>query len=253
MESVLLLRFAGPLQSWGVGSHFNVRETGSEPTKSGVIGFLASALGRDRGADIGDLVGLSIGVRTDVAGTLLRDFHTVSDYRDDVTLPSASVNKKGKQKPSGKKTHITKRYYLQDAVFVVAVSGEGSLVRELEAALRQPAYPLFLGRRSCPVTFPLILETAAKNIADALRDEEWQASPAQRKRLYPRKKRPETIELAITVDDGHGMFQALDVPSSFDPRKRSFAARAIARGHVSIPTGWTSEIIGHDPLELLGE
>ena len=38
--STLLLRLAGPMQSWGVQSRFSVRDTGLEPSKSGVIGLL---------------------------------------------------------------------------------------------------------------------------------------------------------------------------------------------------------------------
>ena len=44
-EPGLLLRLAGPLQSWGMLSHFNERDTARFPTRSGVIGLLAAALG----------------------------------------------------------------------------------------------------------------------------------------------------------------------------------------------------------------
>lgn len=52
--SVLLLQLAGPLQSWGDSSRFVRRETRNEPTKSGVIGMLASAQGRTREDSIED-------------------------------------------------------------------------------------------------------------------------------------------------------------------------------------------------------
>ena len=38
--STLLLRLAGPLQSWGTDSKFEVRRTENEPSKSGVIGLV---------------------------------------------------------------------------------------------------------------------------------------------------------------------------------------------------------------------
>src|SRR3990172_4719032 len=44
----LLLRLVGPMQSWGTTSRFDQRDTGKEPSKSGVIGLLAAALGIDR-------------------------------------------------------------------------------------------------------------------------------------------------------------------------------------------------------------
>ncbi len=43
--STLLLRLAGPMQSWGTQSRFTERDTGREPSKSGVVGLLAAAVG----------------------------------------------------------------------------------------------------------------------------------------------------------------------------------------------------------------
>ncbi len=43
--ATLLLRLAAPLQAWGADSKFETRKTNREPTKSGVIGLLAAALG----------------------------------------------------------------------------------------------------------------------------------------------------------------------------------------------------------------
>lgn len=46
--STLLLRLAGPVQSWGIDSKFEVRRTENAPSKSGVTGLLAAALGIQR-------------------------------------------------------------------------------------------------------------------------------------------------------------------------------------------------------------
>jgi CRISPR system Cascade subunit CasD len=64
----LLLRLAGPLQSWGSISKFDTRMTNSEPTKSGVIGMIASAMGRSRSESVSDLISLRFGVRADQTG-----------------------------------------------------------------------------------------------------------------------------------------------------------------------------------------
>ncbi|MFJ5103810.1 type I-E CRISPR-associated protein Cas5/CasD [Streptomyces sp. NPDC088554] len=74
---VLLIRLAGPLQSWGVSSRFAHRDTHSRPTKSGVIGLCAAALGLDREQPLGELATVLFGVRADRPGTPLRDYHTV--------------------------------------------------------------------------------------------------------------------------------------------------------------------------------
>ena len=59
----LLLRLSAPLQSWGSESVYDNRETDDMPTKSGVIGMLAAALGRKRSDSLEDLVKLKFGVR----------------------------------------------------------------------------------------------------------------------------------------------------------------------------------------------
>ncbi|MFJ1756208.1 type I-E CRISPR-associated protein Cas5/CasD [Kitasatospora sp. NPDC088134] len=74
---VLLIRLAGPLQSWGLRGRFALRDTHTRPTKSGVVGLCAAALGLDRDDPLDGLAGALFGVRADRPGTLVRDYHTV--------------------------------------------------------------------------------------------------------------------------------------------------------------------------------
>ncbi|MGW3439359.1 type I-E CRISPR-associated protein Cas5/CasD [Streptomyces bacillaris] len=78
---VLLIRLAGPLQSWGITGRFARRDTHSRPTKSGVIGLCAAALGLPRDEPLGELAEVRFGVRADRPGTPLRDYHTVGGGR----------------------------------------------------------------------------------------------------------------------------------------------------------------------------
>ncbi|MEW2405367.1 type I-E CRISPR-associated protein Cas5/CasD [Streptomyces griseoviridis] len=78
---VLLVRLAGPLQSWGITGRFARRDTHSRPTKSGVIGLCAAALGLPREEPLGELAEVRFGVRADRPGTSLRDYHTVGGGR----------------------------------------------------------------------------------------------------------------------------------------------------------------------------
>ena len=136
--ATLVLRLAAPLQSWGADSKFETRKTNREPTKSGVIGLLAAALGlrRDDAAGLARLNGLHFAVRADREGSLLVDFHTANREED---------------RKKGKAPYVTYRHYLQDAVFLVGLESEDTaLLQELETALKHPVYPLYLGRRSCP-------------------------------------------------------------------------------------------------------
>ncbi|GAA2154738.1 type I-E CRISPR-associated protein Cas5/CasD [Kitasatospora kazusensis] len=268
--AVLVLRLAAPLQSWGDRSAFNRRDTRPQPTKSGVVGLLAAASGRPREADITDLVGLRLGVRIDQPGTLLRDYHTVSDYRGR-PLPQAGVNAKGMQKPTSpaKDTHVTQRFYLQDAVFVAALQGPRALVESLAEAVRHPAFPLALGRRSCPPTQPVTLGSLRTGtLADVLQAEPWQAGPTARdayRRSLDRGGQLATvdrIDLAATLDDPAGNDTWQDVPLSFYPHGRGFTTRRVSHRWLSVPTGLTAppntappadaDRAGHDPFALLG-
>lgn len=274
----LVLRLAGPVQSWGGRSQFNRRETMAEPTKSGLIGLLAAAQGRRRTDPIEDLLHLTLGVRTDQPGTLLRDYHTVSDYRGR-PLPSASVTAKGLQKPTApaKYTHVTERYYLQDAVFVAAVSGPEAVLATLAGAVREPAFPLALGRRSCPPTQPLLLTPEGHtgplwpgSVLDVLAAVPWAAGPAQRARFVGIKPRPRTIDLPVTLDDPQGEDTRADLPSTFDPRNREFRSRRVHQTWVHVPPRFdpadgdpeteagadteasAAAVTPHDPFALLG-
>ncbi|MEZ4540218.1 MAG: type I-E CRISPR-associated protein Cas5/CasD, partial [Chloroflexota bacterium] len=67
----LLLQCVAPLQAWGTQSNFSVRDTGREPSKSGIVGLLCAALGRPRAEPVADLAGLRMGVRVDREGQIL--------------------------------------------------------------------------------------------------------------------------------------------------------------------------------------
>ena len=96
--STLLLRLAAPLQAWGTDSKFEVRRTNREPSKSGVIGLLAAALGLRRDADLSKLTALRFGVRVDRNGEVIKDFHMAK---------------------AEKTSYLTYRYYLSYAIFLV--------------------------------------------------------------------------------------------------------------------------------------
>ena len=109
--ATLLLRLAAPLQSWGMDSKFETRKTNREPTKSGVVGLLAAALGirRDEPDRLAPLNRLRLGVRVDQEGSFLIDYQT--------------VRKEGKTK-SDSTSYITWRHYLSDAIFLVGLESE---------------------------------------------------------------------------------------------------------------------------------
>lgn len=131
------------MQSWGTRSRFDHRETWPYPTKSGVIGLLAAALGRDRAEDISDLAALRMGVRVDRPGTLMVDYQTAQG------VLTAELQGLGNVQ--------SWRYYLADAAFLVGLEGERALLERAHAALRNPRWPLFLGRKGYVPSPPVYL------------------------------------------------------------------------------------------------
>lgn len=140
--ATLLLRLAAPLQSWGADSKFEIRKTNREPTKSGVIGLLAAALGlaRDDDQALQRLNGLRFAVRVDQEGQLLRDYHTANNPTPDQVWEARSRGK------APRAPYVTKRYYLSDAIFLVGLESEDeALLQQLQQALAHPVYPCVLG------------------------------------------------------------------------------------------------------------
>ncbi|MEV7002961.1 type I-E CRISPR-associated protein Cas5/CasD [Streptomyces sp. NPDC093982] len=236
--SVLTLRLAGPLQAWGASARFARRTTESAPTKSGVIGMLAAAQGLQRGHDatLAQLARLRFGVRIDQPGTRVRDYQT-AQHQD-----------------TGKLMPVSERYYLADAVFVAAVEGEDTLLDELDAALRAPVYAPYLGRRSCPPAQPVRLGLQrSSDLAQALREELWQASAWYRRQ----RRREATVPLsvlreALPHEDGADLLR--DQPVSFAAEFRRHALRALVTESVYAhnPDAVAFEAVPeHDPFTAL--
>ena len=156
----LLLRLQGPMQSWGTTSRFDERDTQLEPSKSGVLGLICAALGRDRSESVDDLAALQMGVRVDREGVVLRDYQTATGI----------VNAAGKV--DMKRTVVSPRDYLSDAAFLVGFEGERSLLDQIHQALKTPHWPLSLGRKGCLPSPPVYLPDGVRDSAllEALRD-----------------------------------------------------------------------------------
>jgi CRISPR system Cascade subunit CasD len=224
----LLLRLAAPIQSWGAENKFERRSTMREPTKSGVIGLLAAALGRRRHESIDDLARLHFGVRLDQPGQLLRDFHTA----------------KGSSK---KEKFVTERYYLSDAVFLVGLEGDEALLQELDEALQRPVFPLYLGRRSCPPSGKITLGLRKMGLEEALYTEPWQASAWHKKRI---RKNP---HLTLVIDAKQPeMLARRDLPLSFSQDHRKYALHYIENkvGEIPVTNNYNNEVVEteHDPF-----
>ncbi|MAE15844.1 MAG: type I-E CRISPR-associated protein Cas5/CasD [Deltaproteobacteria bacterium] len=171
MHNCLVFQLYGPLCSWGTVAVGEVRPTDSQPTKSAVTGLVAAALGirRDEEERQRRLVqGYGMAVRTDLPGTLVRDFHTAE-------VPSATSLKGSPHRtrrdellvlrPSDNPV-ISYREYRCDALHTVALWERPDAphpLGEIAAALERPRFTLYLGRKSCPSALPLRPEQFSGN------------------------------------------------------------------------------------------
>ena len=189
MNATLLMRLAAPLQSWNAHPRSTrIQPSQVYPTKSGVLGLVANALGRRYDDPTDDLVRLAFGVRLDRRGSLVEDYTVVLD--------AAMANDKGR-KPS----HELWRTLIADAAFLAALSGERSLLEQIEQALIRPARVLYLGRRTCVPTPPLCLGVQDLELEQALRSYPWLDKGAA----------PESL-LAVVEGPGEGSLSIQDVP-----------------------------------------
>lgn len=235
--TVLLLRLAGPMQSWGTSSRFRRRGTDRTPSKSGVIGLLAAARGLRRTDPLDELLQLRSGVRVEQAGTMERDFQTARTRDGSNSMP------------------LSYRFYLADAVFLVAVEGEDGLLRGLDEALRNPTFPLFLGRRSCPPVGPVSHGLRAGGVQKVLDAEPWAASAWAQK-----AERRSELDLDSVVDcepGAPGSDLIRDEPISFDPQRRDYGWRSVRHGRVRVrnplrPRAVVAES-AHDPFTAFGD
>lgn len=152
MRDYLILKLQGVMQAWGEHTFEGLRPSTNFPTRSALTGLLAACLGidrHDRQRQQALANSFLYAVRQDETGynvIKMTDYHTVKDAREEYI---------------GLKSHdtiITQREYLLDAAFTVAIwntAGAHYSLEQLKAAVCQPRYTPFLGRRSCPMTRPL--------------------------------------------------------------------------------------------------
>lgn len=220
--ATLLIRLCGPMQSWGTQSRFTERDTGLEPSKSGVVGLLCAALGWPRDRDVSALAALRMGVRVDNEGRMARDYHTAGGV-DGIVRASGSISKDAV---------LSNRYYLQDADFLVGLEHEdAAFLEELERALRAPRWQLFLGRKSFVPGVPAWLPRGGIRHAaleEALHGEEWPLLPRAWRWPRPGEKRRLRCVVEARLGDPDTETR-LDQPigAAFVSHDRRFGPRAI--------------------------
>ncbi len=234
----ILLKFAAPLQSWGTRARFETRHTDFYPSKSAVIGLIAAAIGYRRHEDAGiqKLSELDFAVRVDQQGLLSRDYHTATKYKADGRID---------------RNYVTNRYFLEDAVFVVAIGHENEeWVGGIASALQNPYFQPFLGRRSFPVTADFFIQIFDGGAMEALKSLPWQAHENEQRQ----QKATSFVSLPVYADSDlltdRPRQLRQDSVVSFSQKERRFSFRSESRIDVEIPIGSNQEEL--DFFEAIG-
>jgi len=195
------------MQSWGFDSEHNQRNSALFPTKSALAGMCCAALGLTRGCSRErEFLEQFQRVRMlaiDLAGNRtgrLKDFHTVQN-----TITAER---------DIKDCHITHRVYLTDAEFAIILEGDSSLMETLGAALANPVWGLWLGRKSCIPSAPVfcgVKSSREEAVTTAIGTCDLNSFASQ--------------EDAATFSEGSDSLQ--DNALCFDSEKRRFSARRI--------------------------
>ena len=223
-DRVLLMWLESPLQSWGCDSKFNVRCSLDFPTKSGILGLIACAmgLGGPQNHWLADMRQYPLTVLSfkrkgeSLVGSSvskLNDFQTIGTHYDpkdpweDLMIPKTVEGKSA----VGGGTKIINREYLLDACFGVLMLLPEEVAETVKNALILPHWDIYFGRKCCQPT-DMIFRGLFSSTEDA---EAAACSLASEKGRYLDEK----IVEGSFPDDGEILYLR-DVPLQFGQEKR---------------------------------
>jgi CRISPR system Cascade subunit CasD len=179
MREFLIFRLYGMMASWGDIAVGEFRPTFDRPSKSAVMGLIAAAIGirRDEEERQRELsAGYLMAVRIDSPGILMRDYHTIqvppagkddtryhfTTRKEELAVPKDELN-----------TILSSRDYRCDAVYTICLwsctSAPPYSLATLQSHLKNPAFVLYLGRKSYPLALPVHARIVnADNLAEVL-------------------------------------------------------------------------------------
>lgn len=160
MRDYAVMPLYGPMASWGEIAVGELRGTSTRPSRSALIGLLSAALGvtREDQSTLAHMVdSYRFAVRVDRQGTLIRDFHTWQ--RPKAKRGAKYETRKEELDAADLQTGISRRDYCCDVQYVVCLWIEGNdppfSLQEIREAIARPRFALYLGRKSCPLGFPV--------------------------------------------------------------------------------------------------
>lgn len=155
-EHGLRFRLRVPMASWSE-TGANLRPTDFVPTWSAITGLIGAAFGwrRDDIRLVELASGYALAVRVEKPGERLEDYHTVQSPERSHSDRLRSRTRADELSVAQIHTTITRREYVTGADYslLVVAAVESPVVEpgQIVDALRRPVFPLYAGRRSCPI------------------------------------------------------------------------------------------------------
>jgi len=175
----IALRFDAPLISFGAPIVDNYGFVGTFPARSMLAGLLANAFGydhRDHERTRRLQRRIRFAARIDVEGREIVDYQTVGLGQSFLVDTGWTTwgRIEGRTGASGEETHIRYRHYRAGSISTVVLTldpvDEDPNLENLEAALSEPARPLFIGRKCCIPSGPILLcRWEAETLLEALK------------------------------------------------------------------------------------
>lgn len=166
-NATLVARFAAPMQSWSTDQGKR-RSSERVPTKSGIVGICARSLGLDL-SDIPSwrpLAELRYGVRSDRPGTTMVEYQSAGGGE---LIPGSNLPYYTFRADKDRKVFQRWQEHLNDACFLVCLSGERDLVSKVGVALDRPERLWGLGKLACPPIRPVVLDVLDEDLVAVLR------------------------------------------------------------------------------------
>lgn len=232
MDKFLRVMLAGAIQAWGKQTYETFRPSEMFPTRSGVTGLVASALGIPRtnreevlrvDASYSCIIGV---IRKDsekrgwgasplspVTGHKMLDYHIARDVR----CIDGGI----------KRSEPTLREYLTDMRFVLLMKELHDApypLSDIEEALRNPRYLVYLGRKSCPPGEPFVREGVFQAESFAVAFEKVKGIVQDESNFFQSSK-IDSLYSEERMSDSDGHIVVRDVP--FGARNRLFETRNI--------------------------
>jgi CRISPR system Cascade subunit CasD len=156
MPAGVLFGIDAPLVSWSE-SGTALRPTDQVPTWSAIVGLIGAALGLSRTDNRLAQIALDYGMAVEIRsrGLLIEDFHTIHSPKRSQSEKIRASTRSHELSVETVYTTITRREYVSGASYLFLVISLSDTpvfsTSDIANALGNPVFPLYAGRRSCPL------------------------------------------------------------------------------------------------------